>query len=305
MRGVGGMKTGTLSKKKLNNYFWGYLMIAPVLIGLMVFYIIPFFKSLFISFTNMGPFGTYNWVGIENFKNILSDSNFYLALKNTFIYTIVSVPITIALSIILAVLLNSNIKGLSIYRTIYFLPAITMPAAVSMVWRWLFNSDFGLINYTLSKFGIAGPSWITNPKIALFSVIIVGVWSKVGYNMIILLAGLQGISKSYYEAAEIDGAGTFKKFTKITLPLLTPTIFFVVVMSLIGAFQVFEYIFMMIPNNSVSLESTQSVVYLFYKNAFMLGEKGYASAIAVILFVIIMIITFIQMKLQDKWVNYN
>ncbi|WP_242865997.1 carbohydrate ABC transporter permease [Desnuesiella massiliensis] len=299
------MKTGTLSKKKLNNYFWGYLMIAPVLIGLMVFYIIPFFESLFISFTNMGPFGTYNWVGIENFKNILSDSNFYLALKNTFIYTIVSVPITIALSIILAVLLNSNIKGLSIYRTIYFLPAITMPAAVSMVWRWLFNSDFGLINYMLSKFGIAGPSWITNPKIALFSVIIVGVWSKVGYNMIILLAGLQGISKSYYEAAEIDGAGTFKKFTNITLPLLTPTIFFVVVMSLIGAFQVFEYIFMMIPNNSVSLESTQSVVYLFYKNAFMLGEKGYASAIAVILFVIIMIITFIQMKLQDKWVNYN
>ncbi len=299
------MKTGALSKKKLNNYLWAYLMIAPLVIGLMIFYIVPFFKSLFYSFTNMGPFGTYKWIGVENYKKIFADSNFYLALKNTFVFTIINVPISIALSILLAVLLNSDIKGLGIYRTIYFLPAITMPAAVSMVWRWLFNSDFGLINYFLAKIGIQGPGWVTNPKIAIYSVIIVAIWSKVGYNMIILLAGLQGISKSYYEAAEIDGAGTVKKFFNITLPLLTPTIFFVVVMSLIGAFQVFEYIFMMIPNNSVALESTQSVVYLFYKNAFMLGEKGYASAIAVVLFVIIMIFTFIQMKLQDKWVNYD
>ncbi|SHJ13715.1 carbohydrate ABC transporter membrane protein 1, CUT1 family [Clostridium amylolyticum] len=299
------MRVRTISKKKSSNYFWAYLMIAPLVIGLSIFYIIPFFSNLFISFTNMGPFGTYKFIGIENYKKILVDPNFYLAFKNTFIYTLISVPITIILSIILAVLLNSDIKGLSIYRTVYFLPAITMPAAISMVWRWLLNSDFGLINFTLSKFGIQGPGWVTNPKIALYSVIIVGVWSKVGYNMIILLAGLQGISKAYYEAAEIDGAGTFKKFFSITIPLLTPTIFFVVIMTLIGSFQVFEYIFMMIPNNSVALESTQSVVYLFYKNAFMLGEKGYASAISIILFLVIMVFTFIQLKFQNKWVHYD
>lgn len=299
------MKTGALSKKKLNNYLWAYLMIAPLVIGLMIFYIVPFFKSLFYSFTNMGSFGTYTEIGVGNYKKLFSDPNFYLALKNTFVFTIISVPISVLLSIILAVLLNSDIKGLSIYRTIYFLPAVTMSAAVSMVWRWLFNSDFGLINYFLSKIGIKGPNWITDPKIAIYSVIIVSIWSTVGYNMVILLAGLQGISRSYYEAAEIDGAGTVKKFFNITLPLLTPTIFFVVVTALIGALQVFDYIFMMIPSNSMALEGTQSIVYLFYKNAFMLGEKGYASAIAVVLFVITMILTFIQMKFQDKWVNYD
>jgi multiple sugar transport system permease protein len=156
----------------------------------------------------------------------------------------------------------------------------------------------------LLKVGIHGPAWLTDPKIALFSIIVVSVWASVGYNMIILLAGMQGISKSYYEAAEIDGAGSFKKFFKITMPLLTPTIFFVAVMSLIGAFQVFDYIFMMISESSVALETTQSVVYLYYKNAYMLQQKGYASAIAIILFAIIMVITFVQIKIQDKWVNY-
>lgn len=298
------MEINSMSKKKVNDCFWGYAMILPVVAGLTIFYVIPFFKTFFISFTNMGAFGVYSWVGFENFKKILVDKNFYLALKNTFLFTVISVPISLFLSTLLAVLLNADIKGLTVYRTIYFLPAVTMPAAVSMVWKWLFNSDYGLINFILSKFAIKGPAWLSDPKIALYSIIAVSVWSTVGYNMIILLAGIQGISKSYYEAADIDGAGSISKFFRITLPLLTPTIFFVLVMSLIGAFQVFDYIFMMISESSVALETTQSVVYLFYKNAFMLQEKGYASAIAAILFVIIMIITFIQIKLQDKWVNY-
>lgn len=298
-------KPKRLGRKKLNDCYWGYLMILPVMVGLIAFYIIPFFKTFFISFTNMGAFGAYNSINLDNFKKILTDTTFYLALKNTLVFTIIAVPVGVFLSILLAVLLNSNIKGLTIYRTIYFLPAVTMPAAVSMVWKWLFNSNYGLINFLLSKVGLKGPGWITDPKIALFSIIMVAIWTKVGYNMIILLAGLQGISKSYYEAAEIDGAGGLAKFFKITLPLLTPTIFFVVVMTLIESFQVFDYIFMMISTNSVALESTQSVVYLFYRSAFELQEKGYASAIAIVLFFIIMIITAVQVKLQNKWVNYE
>jgi multiple sugar transport system permease protein len=297
-------RANIMHSKRINNWVWGYAMILPVVAGLTIFYVIPFFKTFFISLTDMGDFGVYTWVGLSNFKAILADPNFYMSLKNTFVFTVLSVPIGILLSIVLASLLNSEIKGLTIYRTIYFLPAVTMPAAISLVWRWMFNSKYGLINYLLLKVGIHGPAWLTDPKIALFSIIVVSIWASVGYNMIILLAGMQGISKSYYEAAEIDGAGSIKKFFKITMPLLTPTIFFVAVMSLIGAFQVFDYIFMMISESSVALETTQSVVYLYYKNAYMLQQKGYASAIAIILFAIIMVITFVQIKIQDKWVNY-
>lgn len=290
--------------KRLNNAFWGYLMIFPTVMGLIIFYVYPFFKTIYYSFTDMGAFGEYSWIGLENYKRMLTDTNLWLALKNTLQYTVISVPISIFLSILVAALLNAKIKGLTIYRTLYFLPAVTMPSAVAMVWKWLYNGDYGLINYILSKFGIQGPAWLSDPKISLYSIIIVSIWMTVGYNMVIFLAGIQGISTSYYEAADIDGAGKITQFFKITIPLLTPTIFFVMVMSLIGAFQVFDYIFMMIPSNSVALESTQSVVFLFYKNAFMLQEKGYASAIAMVLFAVIMVITFVQVKLQKKWVNY-
>lgn len=292
------------SFKKFKNCFWGYLMIFPTVAGLLVFYIYPFFQTFFYSFSDMGAFDNYSWVGLQNYKNMLIDVNLWLALKNTLIYTVISVPISIALSIIVATLLNSKIKGLTVYRTLYFLPAVTMPAAVAMVWKWLYNGDYGLLNFILSKISIKEVGWLTNPNIALYSIIIVSIWMTVGYNMVILLAGIQGIPNSYYEAAEIDGAGSLTKFFKITIPLLTPTIFFVMIMSLIGAFQVFDYIFMMISTTSVALESTQSVVYLFYKNAFILHEKGYASAIAMVLFAVIMIITVIQIRLQKKWVNY-
>ena len=297
-------KRKTTLNKRYKNAFWAYLMLSPTLIGLIIFYVYPFFQTMFYSFTDMGAFGKYAWVGLENYKTMITDTNLWLALRNTLQYTIISVPISIFLSITVAALLNAKIKGLTVYRTLYFLPAVTMPAAVAMVWKWLYNSDYGLINYLLSKLSIKGPSWLSDPNIALYSIIIVAIWMTVGYNMVIFLAGMQGISGTYYEAAEIDGAGKVTQFFKITIPLLTPSIFFVMIMSLIGSFQVFDYIFMMIPSNSVALESTQSVVFLFYKNAFMLQQKGYASAIAMMLFAVIMVITIVQIKLQKKWVNY-
>ncbi|MHC1749595.1 MAG: carbohydrate ABC transporter permease [Cellulosilyticaceae bacterium] len=298
-------KSTTRSKQKTKDYLWGYLMIAPLVLGLITFYIYPFIKSFYNSFTDMGAFNIATWVGLENYKTLFKDPVLWQALLNTLKYVVFTVPIAIGLSLIVAVLLNAKIHGTSIYRTLYFLPAVTMPAAIAMVWKWLYNADYGLINATLNAIGIKSVNWLTDPSIALFAVITVGVWSAIGYNMIILLAGMQGISSNYYEAAAIDGASSIKQFFSITLPLLTPTIFFVLITSLIGGFQVFDTIFMMIGKSSLAFESTQSLVMLFYRNAFDYAEKGYASAIAMFIFVIIMLVTVIQMKLQKKWVNYD
>ncbi len=300
------LKAASLAKtRKRSDYFWAYLMIAPTMLGLAIFYLWPIIQNFYFSFTEWGSFGQYEWTGLDNYKRMLEDATLLQSFKNTGIYIIFTVPIGIFLSIIIAVLLNQNIKGKSVYRTLYFLPVITMPAAIAMVWKWLYNADYGLLNYLLSLIGIKGPQWVTDPHIALYSVIAVAIWSGIGYNMVIFLSGLQGIPKMYYEAAEIDGAGPVTVFFKITLPLLSPVIFFVTIMSLIGAFQVFDLIFMMIGKGSTALESTQSIVYLFYQHAFVLNDKGYAAAIAVLLLIVILIITAIQMVLQKKWVHYD
>lgn len=300
------IKVSSLAKtRKRSDYFWAYLMIAPTMLGLFIFYLWPIVQNFYFSFTEWGAFGQYEWTGLDNYKRLLEDATLLQAFKNTSIYIIFTVPIGIFLSIIVAVLLNQNIKGKSIYRTLYFLPVITMPAAIAMVWKWLYNADYGMFNYLLSLARIEGPQWVSDPSIALYSIIAVAIWSGIGYNMVIFLSGLQGIPKMYYEAAEIDGAGPVTVFFKITLPLLSPVIFFVSIMSLIGAFQVFDLIFMMIGKSSTALESTQSIVYLFYQHAFVLNDKGYAAAIAVLLLAVILIITAIQMVLQKKWVHYD
>lgn len=298
------MFKGKISKKQKSDWFWAYLMILPTVGGLAVFYIAAFFQNLYYSFTDLGSFGRYKWIGLANYKRLLADPEIPKALANTFKYTLVSVPVGIALAIFIAVLLNSKIKGLTIYRTLYFLPAVTMPAAIAMMWKWLYNGQYGLINQVLAKFGIQGQAWIADPKYAMGALIIVGIWSSLGMNIIYFLAGLQGIPRMFYEAAEIDGAGPIRQFFTITLPLLSPTIFFVTIMSLISAFQMFDLIFLMISKTSMAVDSTMSIVYLFYKNAFDFLDKGYAAAISILLFLIILVITVIQLRLQKKWVNY-
>lgn len=293
-----------ISKSTLNEWKWGYIMIFPTFIGLMVLNIIPAIQTLILSFEKAGAFGKSTWVGLDNYKKLFQDHAVLQAVFNTLGYTILSVPAIVILSLIVAVLLNKKVKGTSVYRTIYFLPMVAAPAAIAMVWRWLFNSDYGLINYLLSIIGIHGPKWIVDPKVALISIAIVGVWSAVGYNMVLLLAGLQEIPKDYYEAASIDGASPMRQFFTITVPLVSPTLFFVVVTSVINAFQVFDIIFMMIDKTSTALEGTQSLVYLFYKYSFVLNDRGYGSAIVMLLLAIIMVVTAIQVKCQKKWVNY-
>lgn len=294
-----------LSKSRKKEWFWGYLMIAPVIIGLGVFYIYPFFLTFYNSFLKIGSFNVSKWGGLVNYKRLFSDTSMWNTLVNTFRYVIFTVPVTLFLALVLAVLLNVKIKGKTVYRVLYFLPYVTMAAAISMVWKWMFNGDYGLINYILGLFGIEGRRWLTEVSLAPYAIIVVTIWSGIGYNMIILLAGIQGIAPTYYEAAEIDGAGALTKFFKITFPLVTPTLFFLMITGLIGAFQIFDTIYMMIGKNTVVLENTQSIVMYFYRNAFEINDKGYASAIAMFLFCIIMIITVVQMALQKKWVNYD
>jgi len=293
-----------LTAKQKNDYIWAYLLILPTVLGIGVFYIYAFLQNVFYSFTDLSSFGKYSFVMLDNYKKLFADPDVGAALVNTFEYTAISVPASVIIATLVAVLLNSKIKGIAVYRTLYFLPAVTMPAAIAMVWKWLYNSKFGLINEFLRLLGIKGQAWISDPKLAMGSLIVVAVWCSIGFNMIIILAGLQGIPKSYYEAAEIDGAGPIRQFFNITLPLLTPTLFFVTIMALIESFQVFDMIFMMISENGMAIKSTMSIVYLFYKNAFILDNKGYASAIAILIFMIILMVTIIQLRLQKKWVNY-
>ena len=245
------------------------------------------------------------FVGLANYKEMLGDKEVWRTFGNTLKYVIVTVPLGLFLSILLAALLNAKIRGKSIYRTLYFLPSVTMSAAVAMVWIWMYNEQMGILNSAIRAVGGKGHNWMTDSHTALFGIMIVGLWMTVGYNMIILLAGMQGISKTYYEAAAIDGAGAVTQFFKITIPMLTPTVFFVMITSIISGFQVFDTVYMMVGKANPAYESTQTVVMLFYRQAFDYGHKGYAAAISILIFLAIMLVTVIQMIGQKKWVNYD
>lgn len=254
-----------------NQRKWGWAFILPTMIGIIVLNLWPIVQTI------------------------------YQSLLNTFKYAIIEVPFSIAIALILAVFLNRKMHGRTIYRAIFFLPMVVAPAAVAMVWRWLYNSQFGLLNHILG----AKIEWISNPKIAWISVAIIGVWSIIGYNMVLFLAGLQEIPKDYYEAADIDGASGVRSFFKITLPLLSPTVFFVLVTRVIGALQVFDLVYMVMDISNPALKKTESIVYLFYQYSFQNGNKGYGSAIVVLLLAVIMVLTVFQMIGQKKWVHYN
>ena len=294
------IKKGT--SRERNEFMWGWLFILPTMVGLIILNIIPIFQTIYQSFFKTGDFGKGNiFIGAENYIRLLSDGEVWQSVLNTFKYAIVEVPFSIALSLVLAVLLNRKMKGVSTYRTIFFLPMVAAPAAVAMGWRWLFNTEFGLLNHVFHS----STQWISDPRIAVFSIAVIGIWSIIGYNMVLFLAGLQEIPRDYYEAADIDGANGIEQFFNITVPLLSPTIFFVSITRIIGGLQVFDLIFMVMDKNNPALYKTQSIVYLFYQNSFVENNKGYGSTIVVLLIAIIMVITVFQMVAQKKWVYYN
>ena len=293
-------KKGTSQAR--NEFIWGWAFILPTMLGLIILNIYPIFKTIYESFFKTGDFGKGNiFIGFDNYVKLFHDAEVWQALLNTFKYAIVEVPFSIAIALVLAVLLNRKMKGRAVYRTIFFLPMVAAPAAIAMVWRWLFNSEFGLLNHIFHT----KINWISDPKIAVYAIAVIGVWSIIGYNMVLFLSGLQEIPRDYYEAASIDGATGVNAFFNITVPLLSPTIFFVLVTRVIGSLQVFYLIYMVIDKSNPALTKTQSLVYLFYKYAFINKNMGYGATIVVVLLIITMILTVFQMIGQKKWVFYN
>ncbi|MFB4349412.1 carbohydrate ABC transporter permease [Microbacterium sp. CR_7] len=285
--------------------WWALVFLGPTALGIAVFYLWPTVRTLIISFTKSGPFGGSEWVGVENYARLFQDPELIGALRNTAIYTVIAL-IGIPLAVAIAALLNTTgLKGRSAYRTLYFIPVVTMPAAIALVWRMIYNGDYGVLNAALGAVGIDGRSWLTDPSTALVAIAVVGIWAGLGTNIVIFLAGLQGIPDTIMEAADLDGAGPVRKFFSITIPLLSPSIFFVSVISVISALQVFDLVYMMLGRSNPAMPNTRTVVYLFYEAGFLDNDRGYAAAVAFLLLLIILALTIVQFRLQKKWVHYE
>lgn len=277
--------------------------LAPNIFGFLLFTLGPIIASIYLSLTSWDLINSPQWVGLKNFRTLLGDQRFAQTASNTLIYTIAMVPISIALALFFAVLLNSKIRGIMAYRTVFFIPVIATMTGVAMLWRWLLQDDIGLVHYLLSLVGVAAPHFLSSTEWALFSVIMVSVWKGLGYNIVILLAGLQGIDPTYYEAARIDGASRWQQFRSVTLPLVSPTLFFTILMATINSFQAFDQTHILTKGGPAY--STTTIVYYIYLQGFQTMKMGLACAASVLLFVIIMILTLIQWKAQGKWVNYG
>jgi ABC-type sugar transport system permease subunit len=282
----------------------GFLYIAPLILGIVAFQLFPILVSVYISFTEWDGISPVEFVGVANYTEMFTEDPLFLeTLRNTIVFTLLAIPLTTVLGFLLALLCNRKLRGISLLRAAYFAPYITNVVAIGYIWYWIYNPERGFINGLLSTVGIDGPAWLSSSSWALFAVVIVSVWQGAGYPMVIFLAGLQGIPKDLYEAAEIDGAGAWNRVRRITLPLLTPSLFFVVVTQFITSFQVFGVIYIMTqggPGNATSV-----YIYYLYQTAFSFGKLGYASAMAWVLFVILALVTYGQWRLQRRWVFYG
>jgi multiple sugar transport system permease protein len=296
-----GRRSSPLARRKA---LQGYLFIAPFLIGFVVFTAYPLLASLYLSFTNFNLMSPPQWVGTENYARAFTgDSLFWGSLGRTAEYALLIVPIGVALSLSAALLLNQGYPGTSIFRTFFFLPSITPVIASVLIWLWILHPTLGVMNYLLGLVGIHGPSWTQSTVWALPSLVLLGLWGTVGGSrMIVFLAGLQGVPKELYEAADIDGANVWQRFRNVTLPLISPTIFFNVVISIIGALSVFSVAY--IGTQGGPNYATYFYVYHLYTSAFQYNLMGYASALAWIFLVIVLALTIVQFQLQDRWVYY-
>lgn len=284
--------------------FWGYFFLLPWILGMILFVGGPIIASLVLAFHQWDLIQPPVFVGLANFEEMMKDSRFWSSLFNTFYYTLFAVPLGIVGSIAVALLMNQKWKSVRLLRTIYYLPSVTAGVASAIIWMWLFNPDFGLINYGLSLIGVKGPLWLADEYWSKPALIIMSLWG-VGGNMIIYLAGLQGVPRQLYEAAEIDGAGMTGKFWNITIPMLTPVIFFNLIMSIVWSFQIFTQVYVMTGGQGGPADSTLVLVLYIYQKAFKFHQMGYASAAAWVLFIIIMLFTLMQFRLAGGWVHYE
>lgn len=290
-------------RAKFRENMAGYLFILPNFTGYIVFILLPILFSLYLVFVDweyLKGLDGLKWVGLDNFKALGNDEKFLASLKNNAVYTAVSVPASIICGLLLAVILNKYVFFKSLLRTLIFLPYVSSLVAVAVVWSILYNAKNGPINQFLLSIGITHPpGWLSSPNSALFAIIIMSVWVTSGYAMVIYLAGLQGISKDLYEASDIDGASKLRQFFQITIPMLTPTTFFIAVTLMIASFQVFGSVFVMTQGGPI--DSTMVLSYHIYLLAFRFYKMGYAAAVSWVLFTIIFVITMIQWQSQKRW----
>ena len=296
-------KKRTLSRLEKQEHRAAFFFLLPSFVLFMVFTVISFSASFVLSFFDWDLITTPHFVGFHNYVELMNDPLFRKVLFNTLYFTALTVPLSALVGLIIALGLNQKIKGVAIYRTVYFMPAVTSLVAVSLLWQWIFDGNYGLLNNILSILGVSHPpQWLSSTEWAMPALIIMSVWTNSGMTMVLFLAGLQNISQHLYEAAAIDGASKFKKFLYITLPVLTPTTFFVLVITTIHSFQVFTQALIMTKGGPA--DATNTIVYFIYQNGFEYFKMGYASAAAWVLFTIIFVFTLIQMKLQKNWVHY-
>ncbi len=295
-----------VGQRKWNRRIAALVFLLPALIGLLAFQLVPMVSSVVISFSDwdlLSKWTQIHFIGWDNYAEVFKDEKSYTSIKNVFLFLIGYMPLITILGTLFAVLLNRNIRGIKFYRAAVFIPVITSWVAVSIVWRWLLNGQSGLINYLLFKLGIHGPIWLQDDHWALVAIIAVTIWKDIGFVSIILLAGLQDISEDYYEAADLDGASAWSKLWRITVPLLSPTLFFIVTISLINSFQLFDQVLIM--TNGGPAGATSTIVEQVYKNAFQFNKMGFAAAQSWVLFLIIFTVTMIMQKLQRRWVVYE
>lgn len=280
----------------------GYVFMLPAILGLLIFLIGPIIVSLYLSFTDYNLLSPPAWIGADNYTELMQEDLFWQALRVSAAYAIVSVPLGLVLSLVAAVLLDQKLRGIAVFRSLYYLPTVISGVGVAMLWRWMFNSQYGVINVLLGYIGIDGPSWITDERWALPGLILASLWG-IGGTMLIFLAGLQSIPTGLYEAAEIDGAGRFRQFRAITIPLISHVTFFNLVLGIIGALQNFTDAFVITgggPNNA-----TLFLTLYLYRNAFLYLNMGFASAVAWVLFLIVLALTLVVFRSSPMWVYYE
>lgn len=291
-------------KSKAKDALYGYLFILPVVAGFIIFLVAPIASAFISSFTNASLFSKGGFVGFSNYHKLLTgDRVFSISLRNTAVYAAGMVPLNIALALLMAVLLKQKVRGISFYRTAFFTPVITSVVVWGIIWKFLLGTETGLINLVLRMIGIQGPAWLYSPSVTMGVVIVVSVLKNVGLNMVIILSALHGVPATYYEAAHIDGANGWHRLTRITVPMISPTIFMLIIITLIGSFKSFGQIYSL--TGGGPMNATKVLVYYIYEQAFKYYEFGYASAAAVILFFIILMMTVVQWQMRKRWVHYE
>ncbi len=281
-----------------------YVYLLPTCIGLLAFSAGAVAASFFLSFTQWDMISPPEWIGLGNYVGLWQSSLFWDVVRNTVMFVFMAVPMSVVCSLALALLVHTPLRGIRLFRTAYFLPVVSSMIAVALVWSWLFNPEYGLLNYMLhAAFGITGPAWLDDSTWALPAMVLVTVWKGLGYSMVIFLAGLQNIPQDLYDAATIDGAGGWTTFRSVTLPMLSPTTFFVIVITLINAFQVFEQTYVLTRGGPAN--ATLTLSYFIYQNAFQFFQMGKAAALSYVLFACVFVVTFLQFRIQKRWVFYG